>query len=436
MLNEKNILQALKSIIDPDFNQDIVSLGFVKNIKIKKKLVSFTIELTTPACPVKEIFKEQAEKNVKALEGVEKVDVTIGVAKNKNQNKLLEESGLSKVTSIVAVSSCKGGVGKSTLAASFAKELVSRGYKVGLLDADIYGPSLPTLFSLYEVILSFNEKQQIIPEFHEGLKLMSFGFLSKEAPAVMRGPMVSNYIQQFLHKVDWGELDYLFIDMPPGTGDIQLTITQSVSLAGAIIVTTPHGLSMVDVGKGILMFEKVNVPVLGIIENMSYFFCEDNHQKYYLFGQEAALKLHKRFGIEILGKIPISTDFANYLTLENKENSFKEITNQIVRSLGKSLLKRFSSPKITFDDQSITLKWEGEKIISIFNADLRYYCNSARNVDEKTGIRLIKREQIRKDIRAIAVGSLGNYAIYVNWNDQHHSIFPYNYLKELFKKIS
>ena len=435
MLNEKNILQALKSIIDPDFNQDIVSLGFVKDIKIKKKFVSFTIELTTAACPVKEIFKEQAEKNVKALEGVEEVKVMMSVATN--QNKLLEEnSGLNQVTSIVAISSCKGGVGKSTLAASFAKELVSRGYKVGLLDADIYGPSLPTLFSLYEVTLSFNEKQQIIPEFHEGLKLMSFGFLSKEAPAVMRGPMVSNYIQQFLHKVDWGELDYLFIDMPPGTGDIQLTITQSISLAGAIIVTTPHGLSMVDVGKGILMFEKVNVPVLGIIENMSYFFCKECHRKYYLFGQEATLKLHKRFGIEILGKIPISTDFANQLALENKDNSFKEITDQIIRSLGKSLLKKFTAPKIIFDNQSIMLEWEDEKSISISNENLRYYCNSARNVDEKTGVRFIKRKQIRKDIRAVAAGPLGNYAIYVNWNDQHRSIFPYNYLKELFKKIS
>ncbi|MEI7999605.1 MAG: Mrp/NBP35 family ATP-binding protein, partial [Candidatus Omnitrophota bacterium] len=189
--------------------------------------------------------------------------------------------GLSKVKNIIAVSSCKGGVGKSTVAAGVAKALLRQGMKVGLLDADLHGPSIPTLFNLPSVDIRLNEFKMAVPAEVEGLKLMSFGFLLGDAPAVMRGPIVANYIQQLLFQTDWGELDYLIIDMPPGTGDIQLTITQSIRLTGAVIVTTRQTLSLVDVARGILMFEKVKVPILGIVENMAFFICDACEKKHY-----------------------------------------------------------------------------------------------------------------------------------------------------------
>src|SRR5580698_7364764 len=212
---------------------------------------------------------------------------------------------LSKVKQVIAISSCKGGVGKSTIACSVALELTRRGLKTGLLDADIYGPSLPSLFQLNDAKVHSNEFKLITPVDYKGLKLMSFGFLLGDAPAVMRGPIVTRYIQQLLFQTDWGELDFLILDMPPGTGDVQLTITQSIKLTGAVIVTTHHGLSLVDTARGILMFEKVKVPILGVIENMAYFLAPDTGKKYYIFGEQKAGALSKRFGVKTLVEVPI-----------------------------------------------------------------------------------------------------------------------------------
>src|SRR3989338_1843217 len=217
--------------------------------------------------------------------------------------------GLTKVKHVIAVSSCKGGVGKSTVAAGFARSLCQQGFKTGLLDADIHGPSLPTLFNLTSgVKVLSNEFRMIVPIEAQGLRLMSFGFLLGDAPAVMRGPIVTRYIQQIMLQTDWGELDYLIVDMPPGTGDVQLTITQSARLTGAVIVTTRQTLSLVDVARGILMFEKVSVPILGIVDNMAYFICGSCHTKHYLFGDEHALE--KRFGVKTLVEIPLIADLA------------------------------------------------------------------------------------------------------------------------------
>ena len=212
---------------------------------------------------------------------------------------------LSKVKNVIAISSCKGGVGKSTIACALAWELAQRGFKTGLLDADIYGPSLPSLFQLHDAQVQTNEFKMISPIDYKGLKLMSFGFLLGDAPAVMRGPIVTRYIQQLLFQTDWGELDYLILDMPPGTGDVQLTITQSIKLTGAVIVTTHHSLSLVDTARGILMFEKVKVPILGVIENMAYFLAPDTGKKYYIFGEQKAGALSARFGVKTLVEIPI-----------------------------------------------------------------------------------------------------------------------------------
>ncbi|OGX25542.1 MAG: hypothetical protein A3D10_08480, partial [Omnitrophica WOR_2 bacterium RIFCSPHIGHO2_02_FULL_48_11] len=266
MINEQVVLKALSQIIDPDFNRDIVSLGFIKNMKLEGAKVSFDIALTTPACPVKSEFQRQAEQFVGAVPGIKEVKVNMTSQPFQRPATAQDvPDTLTQVRSIIAVSSCKGGVGKSTVAAYLAQELARRGFKVGLVDVDIHGPSIPTIFNLSKAEVYVNEKKQFLPIVKNNLKIMSFGFLLGDAPAVMRGPIVSRYVQQILHGTAWGELDYLFIDMPPGTGDVQLTITQTVRLNGAVIVTTRQTLSLVDVARGILMFEKVEVPILGVI---------------------------------------------------------------------------------------------------------------------------------------------------------------------------
>ena len=434
MVDKEAVLERLRGIIDPDFNRNIVDLGFIRDLKITDKGdVSFEICLTTPACPVKQFFESEAIKRVRTLEGVRDVKVTLTAQKRTGESKRPKDSGLRQVGAVFAVSSCKGGVGKSTVSAAMALELANRGYRVGLLDADVYGPSVPTLFDLHEVPLRFDDQKQIVPYDYQSLKVMSFGFIIGESPAVMRGPMVSNYMQQLLHGVAWGSLDYLIVDMPPGTGDVQLTITQSIRLQGAIIVTTPHALSLADVGKGILMFEKVQVPVLGVIENMAFFRCDGCGKEHPLFGEESSMKLRERFGITLIGRLPLNVLFGRTLRSQD-EKRFGEVMDTAIRQLGKTALKQDDLPHIHYDNQGITLRWKTGKTLSHGNKFLRYYCMSAKNVDEHTGGRMVKWTDIANDIEAKNVDSLGNYAITVLWNDGHRSILSYEYLETLTHK--
>lgn len=433
MITEQTILNALKHIIDPDFKKDIVTLGFVKNIKINGADVSIDIFLTTPACPIKEEFRSQAEKALIALDGVQTVKVNMTAQSAAPQPQASGSANpLSNVGAIIAVSSCKGGVGKSTMAASLAQELAHRGYKVGLLDADIHGPSVPTLFNLHNVEVYTNAQKQLLPLNVGSLQVMSFGFLLGDAPAVMRGPIVTRYIQQLLFNVAWGELDYLFIDMPPGTGDVQLTITQSVKLTGAVIVTTRQSLSLVDVSRGILMFERVNVPILGVIENMSYFLCDSCDKKHYIFGESRAHSMEERFGIPTLAEIPLlprlTEKFDTYLG-----NSFiQDATDHVVRAIGKKSKEDHSAPGITFDAKAITLKWNDGRAWKIENRILRASCQCALCVNEMTGKQQLDPAKIKADIAATQVTPLGNYAIGVTWNDGHSSgIYPYKSIEQL-----
>lgn len=434
MPNEDKILNALRHIIDPDFKKDIVTLGFVKNIKIAGGDVSLDIALTTPACPVKEEFRSQAEKALITLDGVRtvKVNMTSQPAANTQPAASGGNNPLSKVGAIVAVSSCKGGVGKSTMAGFMAQELAHRGYKVGLLDADIHGPSVPTLFGLTDVNLQVNAQNQLLPLDKGGLKLMSFGFLLGDAPAVMRGPIVTRYIQQLLFNVAWGELDYLFIDMPPGTGDVQLTITQSVKLAGAVIVTTRQSLSLVDVTRGILMFERVNVPILGVIENMSYFMCDSCDKKHYIFGESHANSMQERFGIPTLAEVPLLPRLTGKLDTYGANAFIQEATDHVIRAVGKSSMEDRTSPTVSFDGKAITLKWNNGRIWKVGNKELRASCQCALCINEMTGAKMIDETKIRGDIAATQVTPLGNYAIGVTWNDGHSSgIYPYKNIERL-----
>ncbi len=436
MTTEKDILNALSRIIDPDFNKDIVSLGFVKNIQIKGKDVSFDIELTTPACPIKAEFQAQAEKSVKSLKDVEGVSVHMTSAPRvKKQPAVAESSPLTQVRSIIAVSSCKGGVGKSTVAACLALELAQRGFKVGLMDADIYGPSVPTLLNLQGIPVQVNVKQQLIPLEKNNLKIMSFGFLLGDAPAVLRGPIVSRYIQQLLHQTAWGELDYLFIDMPPGTGDIQLTITQSLKLSGAVIVTTRQTLSLVDVARGILMFEKVDVPMLGIIENMSYFICDQCQKKHYIFGEKQGSRLEERFGLPVLAEIPIIGALTGQIEQAVANDFIRNAVDAVIRSLGKTSLLTKQTPSIEFNAEEIHLRWSNGEDIRVKNRDLRLSCGCALCINEMTGEKIFKKETIRPDIQPKEIFTLGNYAIGINWNDGHSSgIYPYKSIREVAGK--
>ncbi len=305
-VSNEQILAALRHVRDPDLHRDIVDLGFVKNIVIEGSAIHFDVELTTPACPVKEDLKRQCEHMVKALPGVETVAVNMTAQPAGGVVKGQRTELLKNVRHIVAVASGKGGVGKSTATANLAMALARAGAKVGVLDADIYGPSMSLMFRVNESPV-INEEKKLVPvTVARGIKVVSMAMFSDdEKPVVWRGPMVSQMIQNFVHNVVWGELDYLLIDMPPGTGDVQLTLTQSAPISGGIILTTPQDVSVLDAKKGLKMFQMVSVPVLGIIENMSYFICDQCTKRHYIFRQGGGRRIAESLGVPFLGEIPI-----------------------------------------------------------------------------------------------------------------------------------
>jgi len=304
-VDKETILEALKSVTDPDLGRDIVSLGFVKEVKLCGGAVGLTIELTTPACPVKDQMKKEAEQAVLALPGIDQVNIEMTAQVRASSTRA---SGfLAEVKNIVPVASGKGGVGKSTVAANLAVALARSGAQVGLMDADVYGPSIPTMMGISgEPKTAPN--QQIIPMTQYDLKIMSMGFfLPKEKAVIWRGPMLDKMIAQFLGGVVWGELDYLIIDLPPGTGDIQLSLCQKVSLTGAVVVSTPQDVALNVAQKAIAMFRQLNTPVLGIVENMSYHLCSHCGSRDEIFGNGGAREVSRRMQLPFLGEIPLST---------------------------------------------------------------------------------------------------------------------------------
>lgn len=302
-VTEKEILAALSRIQDPDLHKDIVTLGFVQNIKIQDSQVAFDIVLTTPACPVRDQMRDEAQRLVGSLPGVSEVAVNMTSRVTKGISHVREDY-IPLVKNAVAISSGKGGVGKSTVSATLAVALTRLGAKVGLMDADIYGPNIPMMMGTEKPPIQRDQK--LVPAESHGVKLMSMGFLVPEDQAIVwRGPMVHGAIQQFLRDVDWGELDYLIVDLPPGTGDAQLSISQLVPLTGAVIVTTPQNVALHDSKKGLAMFQKVNVPLLGIIENMSYFLCPSCQERTEIFSYGGGRAAAEKLGVPFLGEIPI-----------------------------------------------------------------------------------------------------------------------------------
>ena len=344
----------------------------------------------------------------------------------------VKESGLEEVSSIIAVASCKGGVGKSTVAAGIACELARRGHRVGLLDADIFGPSVPTLFNRHDQPLTAGRGNLLAPVAVGPLQVMSFGFWLGDAPAVMRGPMVTNYVQQFLHGVAWEGLDYLLIDLPPGTGDIQLTITQAIQLDGALIVTTPQALALADVGKGIVMFDKVEVPVLGVIENMAWF-ADGEGRRHHVFGEGGGEALAERFGVPLLCQLPLDpAAYGGTFDAYAGDEGFAHASDTVVRALGRSKAGSQARPEVAFDERTITVSWEDGSVDRVANRELRANCRCARCVDEFSGEQLLDVGRIPADIRADEVRVVGNYALAVTWSDGHSTgLYPYRTIKSL-----
>lgn len=303
-ITQASVLEALSKVMDPELGKDLVTLNMIKDIRIDGAKVTFRLVLTTPACPLRKELTDNSRNAVASISGVKEVVVET-TAEVPQAKKLPEKEPIPKVKNTIAVASGKGGVGKSTVAVNLALALGKSGAKVGLLDTDIYGPSIPMMMGIHKQLQSTPD-EKILPISNYGIKLMSVGFmLDEETPLIWRGPMVMQIVKQFLTGVAWGDLDYLVIDLPPGTGDAQLTLVQTIPLTGAVVVTTPQDVALIDARRAIKMFHEVKVPILGIVENMSYFQCPHCGEKTEIFSQGGGEKTSQRYNVPLLGKIPI-----------------------------------------------------------------------------------------------------------------------------------
>lgn len=347
-MTKEKVLEALGNVQEPDLGKDIVTLNMVKDIQIDGNYVSFTVVLTTPACPMKDMIKNACVNAIKLLVNKEAA-VNVKFTANTTSKRSDPGTVLPKVKNIIAVVSGKGGVGKSTVASNLALALSAGGAKVGLMDADIYGPSVPIMFGVRgerPMMVEIEGKGMIVPLEKYGIKLMSIGLLVDEKNAVVwRGPMASSAVRQFVTDVYWDELDYLVIDMPPGTGDIHLTLMQTVPVTGSVIVTTPQDVALADAKKGIAMFSQaqLNVPVIGLVENMSYFTpAELPNNKYYIFGKDGGRRLADEYDLPFLGQIPLvqsireGGDKGEPIMVSGDEvtkKAFEDFANHVVRSV-------------------------------------------------------------------------------------------------------
>jgi len=341
-MDEKQIIKALSKVNDPDLKKDLVSLNMIKNISIDNNIVSFEIVLTTPACPLKEQIKKDCLNELNKINNNLKYNITF----SSNVVPFDKKTMIKNIKNIIAISSGKGGVGKSTIASNLAVGLGNMGAKTGLIDADIFGPSIPTMFNCENeqpTIKKSKEKNIIIPIEQYGIKLLSMGLLIPNNKAVVwRGPMASSAMKQLILDVEWGELDYLIVDLPPGTSDIHITLSQSFPVTGTVIITTPQKVSTNDAEKAISMYnqEQTNIPIIGLIENMSYFI-DDNDKKNYLFGKDGGKTLCNKFSIDFIGQIPIDKRISDGSDLgypiilkENKiSDIFKTLSQNIARKI-------------------------------------------------------------------------------------------------------
>lgn len=448
-VNEQDVLKALRVVQDPDLHQDIVTLGFIKNMKIDGGKVAFDIEMTTPACPVKDLFKSQAAEAVKKLSGVTSVEVQM--TSNVRQAPTgIKNLNMPTVKNLIAVASGKGGVGKSTVSANLALALAKAGAAVGLMDADVYGPSIPRMLGVVGKQPDADPiTKKMIPFEKHGIKFMSVGMLQQESDTALiwRGPMASKLVQQFLAGVEWGDLDYLLIDLPPGTGDIQLTLTQSVPLAGAIIVTTPQDVARAITQKGLRMFQQVQVPIIGIVENMSGFVCEHCHEVTPIFKKGGGRKMAEELHVPFLGEVPLEPVIAadgdyGVPTVEAHPDSasgkaYGLMARQMASQLSiinEATAKVSSRPReVNTEDPQVTIiTWDDGTVMRYPNRYLRSMCPCAQCVNEVTGERMISLEAIDPAVRITAVSPVGRYALHFQWSDGHGTgLYSFDTLRKL-----
>lgn len=362
---ESAVLDALRAVMDPDLDRDIVSLGFIQNVRIDGGTVSFQVQLTTPACPVKDQLEQQARDAVAALEGVERVDVEMTAnVPSAGGKSTAGGNPLPHVRNIIAVGAGKGGVGKSTVAVNLALSLQKSGARVGLLDADVYGPSIPKMLGHEGPARIDPERNRILPNEVHGLKVMSIGFVLDPAkPMVVRGPIVHTAVRQFLGDVEWGELDYMVVDLPPGTGDVALSLAQFVPVTGAVVVSTPQDVSLIDVRKAVNMFRMLKVPMLGLVENMSYYVCPSCGNRDEIFGHGGAEAWAKEEGIPMLGAIPLHTQvraggdagkpaLLDVETPEAIRRAFADVASELARQVSIRVLTGPGVPEIRIEGRA------------------------------------------------------------------------------------
>ena len=311
MVGVDDVINKLSTVIDPDLNKDIVSMGMIKDLDLNSGNLKFTLELTTPACPFNEQIESDVRKAIDELDGINNLDMNV-TAKVMEGRSLDADEFMKGVKNIVAVASGKGGVVKSTVALNLSLALAKTGAKVGLLDADIYGPSIPLMLGMKGTEMDVEmdqEKRKLVPPEYEGIKVVSFGFFAEQEhqAAIYRGPIISGIVKQFLVDTLWTDLDYLIVDLPPGTGDIPLTLAQTIPITGILVVTTPQEVASSVASKAIGMFDKLNVPMLGVVENMSYFECSKCNEKHYIFGKGGAEKISEKHNMPLLGAIPLNS---------------------------------------------------------------------------------------------------------------------------------
>ena len=307
MVGVDTVISKLATVIDPDLKKDIVSMGMIKDLELSDGNLKFTLELTTPACPFNDQIEQDVRKAISEIDGIKNSDIKV-TAKVMEGRALDADEAMSSVKNIIGVASGKGGVGKSTVSLNLALALAQSGAKVGLLDADIYGPSIPLMLGMQKAFMEV-DNNKLQPAEMDGLKVVSFGFFAEQAhqAAIYRGPIISGILKQFLVDTNWSNLDYLIVDLPPGTGDIPLTLAQTIPITGILVVTTPQDVASNVATKAIGMFNKLNVPIIGVIENMSYFICPKCSDKHYIFGEGGARRISEQFSIPLLGEIPLNS---------------------------------------------------------------------------------------------------------------------------------
>lgn len=444
----EQILDALRHVKDPDLNRDIVSLGFVKDLKVCDGVVSFAIELTTPACPVREQMKEQAYRQVMSVPGVRQVDIKMtSQVRGPAARSEAKERLIPQVKNVVPVASGKGGVGKSTVSANLALALARMGAKVGLMDADVYGPSIPTLTGA--VPAPGGNPNRFVPPVVHGVKVVSMGFFIRPGDAVIwRGPMLHKAMEQFLGQVEWGELDYLIVDLPPGTGDVQLSLCQMIPLTGAAVVSTPQDVALKVAEKAIIMFHRLNTPVLGLIENMSGYVCRHCGRRDDVFGTGGARRYALERGIPFLGEIPLSADVretsdAGQPIVVSRPDSapaqaFFRIAENLaaqisVRAAGGAPEDRPIPQKIELRSrQELQITWSDGRTGTVRTYDLRVNCPCAQCVDEMTGARRLDPASVSREVWPQEIHPVGRYALNLVWSDGHSSgIYTFDRLREL-----